>query len=133
MFKNKIFWCGLYLCSLLLLLPYNISFAVPAIPFQIEMKQPDGNNFQGYLRGDEWFNWRETTDGRVIIQNPDTGFFEFALIQKLATGDQLIPSGIVVAPLPTDTANKQALALPAITHEDLIRLRVDAIQNMKGQ
>ena len=105
------------------------SVAVPAIPFQITLVQPNGDQFKSYLRGDEWFNWRETIDGSVVIQNRDTGYFEFAVITKQATKEQLMPSGIVVTPRILSTEDRIKQGIPDISKQDLIRLWRKAIQN----
>ena len=128
MSKNKYFLRKFYILGILLL-TYTQSFAVPAIPFQIEMVQPNGDQFKGYIRGDEWFNWRETLDGNVVIQNRDTGFFEFAAIKKETAREYLMPSGIVVTPELLSTKNGGKQGIPLINKQDLIRLWRGAIQN----
>jgi len=44
--------------------------------------QPDGTIFQVRRQGVESYNWLETTDGRIIGKNLDTGYFEYLLLDK---------------------------------------------------
>lgn len=50
----------------LLLSSVNL-FAVSACPDSIQVIQPDGTKLWTMVHGDEFYNWRSTTDG--IIQN----------------------------------------------------------------
>lgn len=65
--------------------------ADPALPDSILVHQPDGTILWVYDRGDEYYNWVESTDGYVIIKNTD-GIFEYATI----TDSQIRPSGLKV-------------------------------------
>ncbi|MCL2845389.1 MAG: M6 family metalloprotease domain-containing protein, partial [Chitinivibrionia bacterium] len=65
-------------------------FAVPAISAPFEHELPDGSSITVRLHGDEWQNWRTTTDGYTILLN-ENGFWEYASEDK--NGD-LQSSGI---------------------------------------
>lgn len=46
--------------------------AVPAAPIVRTLKQANGTSFKARQRGDEWFHWMETLDGRPIALNTRT-------------------------------------------------------------
>jgi M6 family metalloprotease-like protein len=68
--------------------------AVPAAPIVFELTQPNGVTFEARAYGDEWNNGIETVNGFTILQNRDTGFWEFA---ERGQGRKLQPSGLRVA------------------------------------
>ncbi len=55
--------------QLIILIMTGWIFGVPAKPGLIQLIQPDGTEFSARLIGDEWQNWKETTDGYTIAQN----------------------------------------------------------------
>lgn len=61
--------------SLCFILP---SSAVPANPEGHEVTQPDGKKFIIHLQGDEFFSWRETSEGYAVLKDPDDGFWKYA-------------------------------------------------------
>jgi len=68
--------------------------AVPAAPHMMSFEQPDGSQFQGFLKGDEYFSWIQTENQEVVVQNPTNGFFEFGKLSKNSEGfSELVPSG----------------------------------------
>ncbi len=79
------------LILLLLLCSCIIIFADPAWPDSVLVHQPDGTNLWVYDRGDEFYNWTESTDGYPIVRN-NGGIFEYASIES----KQLKPSGVKV-------------------------------------
>lgn len=48
--------------------------AVPAFPFPIKYKQPDGSEVTIRLRGDERIHWAETSDGYTLLSNGKNGW-----------------------------------------------------------
>jgi M6 family metalloprotease-like protein len=53
------------------------TYAVPATPYPIQVTQPDGSEITIRLRGDEFFSYKTTTDGYLIV--PDSkGFYTYA-------------------------------------------------------
>lgn len=56
--KNVIVLFVLLLCSVNL-------FAVPAYPDSIQVTQPDGTKLWTMIHGDEFYNWRSTTDRTI--------------------------------------------------------------------
>ncbi len=82
------------LCVLtLLLLAFGApnAWAVPASPFPIVVRQPDGARITLYTRGDESQHWVENPEGYSLAQNDATGYWEFAV----TSGETLVPSGVV--------------------------------------
>ena len=78
---------------LLLLTLATWSFATSAYHGKITFKQDDGTVFQGQLKGDEWFNWVEDTQGDIILYNNSSKNYEYAET-KMENGKMiLIPSG----------------------------------------
>src|SRR5918997_1269798 len=49
--------------------------------------QPDGTEFQVRGWGDEYNARFETLDGLSVVQNPDTGFYEYAAVSE--DGDEI--------------------------------------------
>ena len=70
----------LYLLGLLLALSVS-SFAVPAYPFPIKVKQPDGSELTIRIYGDEWFHYTTTEDGYLLLQKKD-GAYEYAKFEN---------------------------------------------------
>jgi M6 family metalloprotease-like protein len=67
--------------------------AVPAYPYPIKVKQPDGNEITILLKGDEFFNYTTTEDGYVILEDKN-GFYNYA---KISTDNTIISSDIKVS------------------------------------
>ena len=61
------------------------SWSVPASPEPFKVRQPDGTEISLRMRGDEWFSWQETLDGRPVVQKAETGFWVYA--KQLDTGE----------------------------------------------
>lgn len=55
------------------------TFADPAYPDSIRIIQPDGDTLWTYLRGDEFYHWRSTIDGHVIMRDSNN-CFRYAVI-----------------------------------------------------
>ena len=54
------------------------ALAVPANPKGREVTQPDGKKFILHLRGDEFFSWKETSDGYAVVKDSADGFWKYA-------------------------------------------------------
>ena len=79
-----------YVLLLLALLTNLMTFAVPACPDSLLIIQPNGDTLWTYLHGDEFYHWRSTIDGYVIM--PDTNnYFRYAIVDA----DSLRPSNII--------------------------------------
>ena len=83
-------WFNLTIWSIFLLCPV-VSFAAPAYPGLVTMKQPDGEEISVYLRGDETVHWMESPDGYSLL------FDNNKRIVFATTDDagNMIPSSIV--------------------------------------
>lgn len=55
--------------------------AIPAYPYPIEIKQPNGETITIKLQGDEFFHYATTEDGYVIIQDQD-GYYTYATLDE---------------------------------------------------
>ena len=56
----------------------NVCFEVSATEATLTLIQPDGSEFLGFCRGDEWQAWHETLDGWSIIKNEEN-FWVYAI------------------------------------------------------
>ena len=66
------------------------------VPIQKIFTQPNETIFTGYSFGNENFNWIRTNKGSVVIKNPSTGYFEYAIFKKSGDSQTIEPSGILV-------------------------------------
>ena len=64
------------LCIVLffMLLGTSSAFAVPASPFPMEVKQPDGPYSKLYEKATKHATGLETADGYSVIHNPESGY-----------------------------------------------------------
>lgn len=63
----------------------------PAAPVPARATQPDGYEFEVFLRGDERWNWHETGDGYSVVLGPD-GAWYYARCEEgrlVASGDRV--------------------------------------------
>lgn len=84
------------------------SWAMPAKPGKVVMTQPDGTKIEAYVRGDEWFSYYETLDGKVLMPAAD-GTLKYAEID--ASGN-VVP-GDVAAGVPSARGMREARAARA--------------------
>ena len=61
--------------------------AIPAYPFPLKVKQPDGTELTIRARGDEFYNFTTTEDGYTILQN-EAGYYVYAQKQD----SRLVPT-----------------------------------------
>lgn len=85
----------------LLLSSVNL-FAVPACPDSVQVKQSDGTMLWTRVHGDEFYHWRSTTDGNVILRD-EQKCYRYAIVE----GDSLVPSKIMVHNLQDRTADEK--------------------------
>lgn len=88
--------------------------AIPAYPGPIKVTQPDGTTLTIQLQGDEHGYMAYTDDGFPVVQNAQTGAYEYARL----TPQGLVGSGIVATPAESRTAQVEAylrhVDIPAI-------------------
>ena len=75
---------GLVLGFLVGCLGVSGAWGAPANPNPMEVFQPDGTKMLLTNRGDEFCFWVETPEGYSVIQNPQSGFWEYARKKILA-------------------------------------------------
>ena len=64
--------------------------AVPAYPYPVKIKQPDGTYLTVLMRGDEYFAYNTGEDGYLILRN-DKGGYEYAEVDGAG---KIIASGM---------------------------------------
>ena len=74
----------------MLMLPIVALFADPACPDSIQVIQPDGTKLWTIVHGDEFYNWRSTTDGNVLLLDSKQCYC-YAKVD----GDTLIPTKVI--------------------------------------
>ncbi len=83
--------------SVLLTLCTVLLIAIPALAAYLKnvpqtLTQPDGMELQCLASGDEYYNWLHDNNGYVIIQDPNTGYYVYAI--KGGGGD-LLPTAYI--------------------------------------
>ena len=94
MLKTKIIKKLLIILSLCYV-GYGNIFAIPALPFLLEITQPNGAKFKAYLRGDEFFSWWESEKGTVLFRNLESGYFEYAKFSMIEKKVKLVSAGVI--------------------------------------
>jgi M6 family metalloprotease-like protein len=61
----------------------------------VTVMQPDGETLRLLASGDEFYNWLHDAKGYTIVQDPETGYYEYALLED----GILQPSGFPVSSL----------------------------------
>lgn len=82
--------------ALIIGLAVNIGHAAPINPGWRTYQQPDGSSFLGRAFGDEHFSWIETQEGRPVVSNPTSKWFEYATVQVKKNRNHLQSSGLKV-------------------------------------
>src|ERR1035437_7785167 len=75
-------------------------FAIQATPYPISVTQPDGSVLNIYLRGDEFFHYKTTLDGYVLVPDSD-GILTYA---QLDTNGQLKTTNVKASNIEKRTA-----------------------------
>jgi len=55
-------------------------FAIPALPYPVKITQPDGSELTIQLRGDEFFHYKTTLDGYLIVPDKN-GVFNYGVFE----------------------------------------------------
>ena len=78
-FKRLFYEYGKILIFMLFFtMPVSELLPVPAYPYPIRYKQPDGKCITIQLKGDEKVHWAESTDGYTLLSNGKNGW-EYAV------------------------------------------------------
>lgn len=85
-------------------------FAIPAYPYPIKYKQPDGTEITIQLKGDERVHWAETGDGFTLLSNGKNGW-EYAFTDSKGN---LKKSG-VIAHETNKRTNKETVFLRSVS------------------
>ncbi|HNX01412.1 MAG TPA: M6 family metalloprotease domain-containing protein [Candidatus Cloacimonadota bacterium] len=80
-----------YILISLLLFTIASMFAAPVFNTPVELTQPDGTKIQALASGDEFHNWLHDKDHYTIIQNPNTGWYTYAV----KNGEGVAPSSFI--------------------------------------
>jgi|GEM_PF-3236246 len=80
----------IFVFFVLILLCFSVVSAVPANPRELTVTQPDGEELNINIIGDENFAWAETEEGYTVIQNDD-GYWVYA---EKVSGD-LVPTELI--------------------------------------
>jgi M6 family metalloprotease-like protein len=56
----------------------RVLYGIPAFPEGIWVRQPDGEKFQLFLRGDEYYSWYEDKNGFTVMKDEKTGIWYYA-------------------------------------------------------
>lgn len=94
----------------------TLLFGAPAFTLERTYTQSDGTTFKAKPQGDEYIHFLKTEDGAILVYNPQTKNFEYAIVEE----DRLIPSGVAYRKNSTN-ANKSAprVTPPKITQKEL--------------
>ena len=86
------------------------TFAIPAYPLPLKVKQADGTMLTVTIRGDEYGHVVMTADGCPLVYNGATGNYEYATLQS----GNIVASGIVAS----DAESRSAQATAFVKQQD---------------
>ena len=81
MLKKKIFVIVLIAILAMSIFGYTVT-AAPISDLPTTVTQPDGEELNLFVSGDEFFNYLHDADGNIIIKNYDTGYYTYAEIEN---------------------------------------------------
>jgi M6 family metalloprotease-like protein/uncharacterized repeat protein (TIGR02543 family) len=67
------------------------AFAAPFQDMPQTMTQPDGTKVNYFVTGDEYFSYSHDSQGKVLMEDPDTGYLVYAAVEN----DTLVPSSSI--------------------------------------
>ena len=83
---KKTFFNAKYIISVLvasaMIIFGNTAIAAPISELPTTVIQPDGEELNLFVSGDEYFNYLHDADGNIIIQDYDTGYYTYAKIEN---------------------------------------------------
>lgn len=112
------------LLSLLMLCFTLIVLAVPACPDSIQVEQPDGTLLWTRVHGDEFYHWRSTMDGHVLLRD-SLQYYRYATV----VDGTLVPSTMVAHDVTNRTADEtQYLQANKTTIQNFVRAEIQVAQ-----
>ncbi|MCY6354165.1 hypothetical protein [Clostridium sp. ZS2-4] len=60
----------------------QVAVAAPQSFMPVKLTQPNGDVIECFVSGDEIFNYYHDGEGKLIIKNPDTGYYTYAKFEK---------------------------------------------------
>ena len=92
-------------------------YGAMAFPGKRIYMQKDGTTFSGHAVGDEFLHYIQTQEGDILLYNPTTKNYEYAVVKN----DRLVPSGIAYKP--KKRQSKIQRSVPKISKKTLHELR----------
>ena len=108
------------------LMTQAIAQSVPARETFKTLSQPNGENVVVVNQGDSVFHWYETRDGFLVIKNPQSGYYEYAVIIEEQGKLALQGSGIPATTLNTTVQADKKIALAK--HADAVKIRIQKLK-----
>jgi len=93
-------------------------FGAPALGRWRVFYNSDGTSFEAKAQGNQYLNWLETKDGKIVKYNKETKNFEYGVIQNRS----LKTSGVVYRGVKKAPSLKQQTNLPQVQKEELFKL-----------
>ncbi|KJU83280.1 M6 family metalloprotease domain-containing protein [Candidatus Magnetobacterium bavaricum] len=122
---------GILLATVLLVLCFSsYSFAVPANDAIIYEKQSDGSIIKVHIRGDEWLNWVETTEGYTVARG---GNGDWYYVIDYDANNQPVVSSIRAQEPPSGLIKKNIIPLRHADKSPVKRNKKEMFAGPKGK
>lgn len=83
--NKRRFMLTIFIITIVSVVLLSASMAVSAAPIRnhpMTLTQPDGNTLECFASGDEFFNYLHDSNGNLIIQHPDTGYYVYVTLDS---------------------------------------------------
>ena len=100
--------CAPVAVAILLIAVGTSLLAAPLRNHPVTLSQPDGSLLNVFVSGDEYFNWIHDKDGYTIIQDPNSGYYTYAILSAGAP----VPTQYIVGRSDPASMGLQRYALP---------------------
>jgi M6 family metalloprotease-like protein len=103
--------------------PYLTLSAIPAYPYPIKITQPDGSEITIMIKGDEFFRYKTTLDGILLVEDAN-GIHKYA---RLTADGRRVSTGVKAQEIQhrTNAEKKLVRELQDVT----VQKRIESIQN----
>jgi len=98
--------------NIIYLLGTTFVFAIPATNMPIKLTQTNGIEFDAHIRGDEWNNWYETTNGFTIARDSKNNWKYVGAVDDKG---YILTSNDAHLPNPNQSLRKHIQPIPRIT------------------